>query len=112
MSMMGCGSLRESNQGHHSAFFRVILWRSRKKEVMMVTLTLSDQQIVDLVKQLPPTAKQTILDVLIAERETWWDMTVANSEKKMRALAQKRGLDWDKMSEDEREKLVDDLMHE
>jgi TRAP-type C4-dicarboxylate transport system substrate-binding protein len=78
---------------------------------MMVTLTLSDQQIVDLVKQLPPAAKQTILDALITEREAWWDMTVAKSEEKMRKLAQGRGLDWNKMSEDEREKFVDDLMH-
>jgi TRAP-type C4-dicarboxylate transport system substrate-binding protein len=77
----------------------------------MVTLTLSDQQIVDLVKQLPPAAKQTILDALITEREAWWDMTVAKSEEKMQKLAQGRGLDWNKMSEDEREKFVDDLMH-
>jgi TRAP-type C4-dicarboxylate transport system substrate-binding protein len=77
----------------------------------MVTLTLSDQQIVDLVKQLPPAAKRTILDALITEREAWWDMTVAKSEEKMRKLAQGRGLDWNKMSEDEREKFVDDLMH-
>ena len=78
----------------------------------MVTLTLSDQQIVDLVKQLPPTAKQTILDVLIAERVLWWDMTVSNSEEKLRKLAQGRGLDWNKLSEDERENFVDDLLHE
>ncbi len=78
----------------------------------MVTLTLSDQQIVDLVKQLPPTAKQTILDVLIAERVLWWDVTVSNSEEKLRKLAQGRGLDWNKLSEDERENFVDDLLHE
>lgn len=78
----------------------------------MVTLTLSDQQIVELVKQLPPASKQTVLDVLIAERESWWDMTVSKSEEKLRTLAQKRGLDWAKMSEDEREKFVDDLLHE
>lgn len=78
----------------------------------MVTLTLSEQQIVDLVKQLPPTAKQTVLDVLIAEREVWWDMTVANSEEKLRKMAQGRGLDWNKMTEAERENFVDDLLHE
>jgi len=78
----------------------------------MVTLTLSDQQIVDLVKQLPPMAKQTVLDVLLAEREAWWDMTLAKSEDKLRKLARQRGLDWNKMSEDERENFVDDLLHE
>jgi len=78
----------------------------------MVTLTLSDQQIVDLVKQLPPMAKQTVLDVLLAEREAWWDMTLAKGEEKLRKLARQRGLDWNKMSEDERDNFIDDLLHE
>ncbi len=78
----------------------------------MVTLTLSDQQIVDLVKQLPPAAKQIIWDVLIAERESWWEMTVTKSEEKLRTLARERGLEWDTLPEDEREKFVDDLLHE
>ncbi len=78
----------------------------------MVTLTLSDQQIVDLVKQLPPISKRAVLDVLIAEREIWWDMTLVQGEQKLRKLTRQRGLDWDKMSEDEREGFVDDLLHE
>ena len=78
----------------------------------MVTLTLSDQQIVDLVKQLPPISKQAVLDVLIAERGLWWDMTLVQGEQKLRILTNQRGLDWDKMSEDEREGFVDDLLHE
>ena len=78
----------------------------------MITLTLSNQQIVDLVKQLPPVSKQTVLDALIAERELWWDATLSKSEEKLRKLASQRGLDWSKMSEDEREKFVDDLLHE
>jgi hypothetical protein len=78
----------------------------------MVTLTLSDQQIVDLVKQLPPISKQTVLDALIVERELWWDMTLVKSEEKLRKLANQRGLDWNKMPEDKRENFVDDLLHE
>ena len=78
----------------------------------MGTLTLSDQQIVDLVKQLPPISKQTVLDALIVERELWWDMTLVKSEEKLRKLANQRGLDWNKMPEDQRENFVDDLMHE
>ena len=78
----------------------------------MVTLTLSDQQIVDLVKQLPPISKQAVLDVLLAERQTWWDSLLLKGEQKLRALAQSRGLDWDKMSEDDREKFIDNLLHE
>lgn len=78
----------------------------------MVTLTLSDQQVVELVKQLPPAAKQAVLDALMSERELWWEMTVAQGEEKLRKLALQRGLDWGKMSEDDREKFVDGLLHE
>jgi hypothetical protein len=78
----------------------------------MVTLNLSDQQVVDLVKQLPPILKQSVLDALIAERELWWDATLSASEEKLRKLAGQRGLDWNKMSEVEREQFVDKLLHE
>ncbi len=78
----------------------------------MVTLTLSDKQVVELVKQLPPVSKQAVLDALIGERELWWDMTLAQGEERLRKLTAQRGLDWDKMSEDKREGFVDDLLHE
>jgi hypothetical protein len=44
--------------------------------------------------------------------DSLWDMFVAEGGEKLWKLAQGRGLDWDKMSEDEREKFVDDLLHE
>ena len=78
----------------------------------MVTLTLSDQQVVELVKQLPPGSKRAVLDALIGERELWWDMTLAQGEERLRKLASQRGLDWAKMSEDEREDFIDNLLHE
>jgi hypothetical protein len=78
----------------------------------MITLNLSDQQIVDLVKQLPPVSKQSVLDALMSERALWWDMTLSKNEDKLRKLARQRGLDWNTMSEIERENFVDDLMHE
>jgi len=78
----------------------------------MVTLTLSDEQVVELVKQLKPDAKQAVLDALVGERELWWDMTLAQGEERLRELASKRGLEWNKMSEDEREAFVDTLLHE
>jgi hypothetical protein len=78
----------------------------------MVTLTLSDKQVVELVKQLPPESKQAVLDALIGERGQWWDLIVTQGEEKLRALATQRGLDWDKMPEIEREEFVDNLLHE
>ena len=78
----------------------------------MVTLTLSDKQVIELVKQLKPDAKQAVLDALVGERELWWDMTLAQGEERLRKLASERGLEWNKMSEDEREAFVDTLLHE
>ena len=78
----------------------------------MVTLTLSDEQVVELVKQLPPDSKQAVLEALIGERQLWWDMTVIQGEANLRKLASQRDLDWDKISELEREGFVDNLLRE
>ena len=78
----------------------------------MVTLTLSDKQVVELVKQLPPKSKQVVLDALTTDRDLWWEMTLSQGEEQFRRLAAERGLEWDKMPEAERETFVDALLHE
>ncbi len=77
----------------------------------MVTLNLSDQQVVELVKQLPPDTKQVVLNALIAERELWWNGIVTKNEESLRLLASQRGLDWDSMPEEKREEFVDEILH-
>jgi len=77
----------------------------------MVTLTLSNEQIVELVKQLPPEDKKVVLDALGSDSNLWWEIRLAQGEKKLRQLCAKRGLDWENMSEAEREKFIDDLLH-
>ena len=78
----------------------------------MATLSLTDEQVVQLVKQLPPQSKRRVLTDLTAERDQWWQTTACGGEKDMRRLASARGLDWDSMTEAQREALVDDLLHE
>ena len=78
----------------------------------MPTLTLSDKQVIELIRQLPPEGKRAVLDMLSAERETWWEETLTQGEQQFRRLCAERGLDWDSISEDEREAFVDDLLHE
>ena len=78
----------------------------------MATLSLSDEQVFQLVKQLPAQAKQRVLKDLTAERDDWWQTSAREGEKDMRRLAQARGLNWDALSETQREALVDDLLHE
>ncbi len=78
----------------------------------MATPLLTDEQVVQLVKQLPPKAKQQVLKALTDERDQWWQTAASDGEKAMRQLAADRQLDWDTLSEAQREALVDKVLHE
>jgi len=78
----------------------------------MLNSQLTVEQVVELVRQLPPEGKQVVLNVLCSERDMWWENTLTQGEQQMRRLCAERGLDWDKMSEEEREGFVDELLHE
>ncbi|MBI4326041.1 MAG: hypothetical protein HY674_12355 [Chloroflexi bacterium] len=78
----------------------------------MATLSLTDEQVVQLVKQLPRQSKQRVLEDLTSERDQWWQTAARAGEQDMRRLAVGRGLDWDALTESQREAFVDDLLHE
>ncbi|KAB8317682.1 hypothetical protein SD81_020680 [Tolypothrix campylonemoides VB511288] len=78
----------------------------------MPMLELTVEQIIELVKQLPPQDKYAVLHAIKTEQNAWWEERVTRGEQEMRRITAERGLDWDKMSEEEREAFVDDLMHE
>jgi hypothetical protein len=75
----------------------------------MATLSLTDEQVVQLVKQLPPQSKRRVLTDLTAECDRWWQTTASDGENDMRRLAAARGLAWDTMTETQREAFVDDI---
>jgi hypothetical protein len=77
----------------------------------VATLSLTDEQVEQSVKQLPPQSKQRVLIDLTAERDQWWQATAREGEKDMKRLAAERGLDWDAMTESEREAFVDDILY-
>jgi hypothetical protein len=78
----------------------------------MVTPKLTDEQVIDLVKQLPPESKQAVLSALGSESDLWRQITLGNGEDQLRRLCAEHGLDWDKMSEEERENFIDRPLHE
>jgi hypothetical protein len=78
----------------------------------MATISLTDDQVVQLVKQLPPQSKRRVLMDLTAERDQWWETVALEGEQDMHRLAGDRGLNWAAMKESEREAFVDDLLHE
>jgi len=78
----------------------------------MPTLTVTDEQVIELVKQLPPERKRAALLALAEEARAQREARLDYAEAQLRRLCADRGLDWDTMSEDEREAFIDDLVHE
>lgn len=78
----------------------------------MVTLKLSNEQVVDLIKQLPAADKKAVLEALSSDSNLWWEIRLAQGEEQLRHLSSQRGLDWESMTEEEREQFIDDLLHE
>ena len=77
----------------------------------MPTLELSEAQVAQLVRQLPAAKRREVLLALAgpaAAREARLDA----AEVAARRLAAARGMDWEKLSDDERLAFVDDLIHE
>ncbi len=78
----------------------------------MVTLTLRDDQVVDLVRQLPTERKSWLFRQLLQDEwPTWVDLSTYGAGQ-ARKVAAARGLDWDSLAESEREGLIDMLLHE
>jgi hypothetical protein len=78
----------------------------------MPTLQLSDEQVVDLVKQLPPDQQQVLYEYLRFERWPAWTALSRDAQDGARQAAAERGRDWDAMTEEEREDFIDDIVHE
>lgn len=78
----------------------------------MPTLTLTDEQALELVKQLPPDQQELLLSYLLARQWPAWANLSQDGQEQIRALAARRGRNWDALTEEERIAFVDDLVHE
>ena len=78
----------------------------------MPTMALTNDQVFDLVRQLPPLPKRAALFSLAQEAAPQRLNHMAYAEMQLRKTAVLHGLDWDALSEDEREQFIDDLLHE
>ena len=76
-----------------------------------VTLEVSESQIVEWVQQMSPEAKHDVLRALIPRLDAFEALVDYGSER-IRNLCAERGLNWDDMTEQDRERLVDELLHE
>jgi len=78
----------------------------------MSVLELSDEQVISLVRQLPAKRKRTALLALAQDALARREERLRLGEAQLRQACAERGRDWDRLSEDERETFVNDLLHE
>jgi len=78
----------------------------------MSVLELSDEQVISLMRQLPAERKRTALLALALDAQTRREERLRLGEAQLRRASAERGRDWDRLTEDEREAFVNDLLHE
>ncbi|MEH1947856.1 MAG: hypothetical protein V7K77_13020 [Nostoc sp.] len=78
----------------------------------MTILNLNIEQVITLVKQLAIPEQRMILQAIKAEQDTWWQNRLNYGELQMRSLSTTQGLNWDIMTEQEREEFIDNILHE
>ena len=78
----------------------------------MPVLNLTNEQAIELVKQLPVEQQAEIFKFLLGQQWEQWQLLSEYGSDKVRLAAQERGHDWDQMSEDEKEAFIDEIVHE
>jgi len=78
----------------------------------MPMLTLSNDQVIELVRQLTPEQQTEVFRFLLLQQWGRWESLSRYGADKVKAAAQERGFDWDTMTEDEREDFIDRVVHE
>lgn len=77
-----------------------------------LTVTLTEEQVLALVEQLPPERKRELFARLVQAEWPAWAKLAAEVEPQARRLAAERGLNWGSLSDEERIAFADDLVHD
>ena len=78
----------------------------------MPMLMLSNDQVVEIVRQLPMERQAEIFQFLLLQQWGQWESLSRYGTDRVRLVAQERGLNWNVMSEVEREEFIDNVVHE
>lgn len=78
----------------------------------MPTLKLTDEQVIELVKQLSRGQQELLLEYLLTRESPAWDGLTGYGDDRAREVAAERGRNWEAMTEKEKEEFVDELVHE
>jgi hypothetical protein len=77
----------------------------------MPKIDVPEEQIIESLQQLSPKARKEALRRLLPTPE-YLERAVERNRPRLEALARQRGLDWNRLTEDERENLIDEILHE
>ncbi len=77
----------------------------------MPQIDVSEQQILDALDRLSAKGRREAVRRLIAGASVL-DRTIDTLQPRIAEVARQRGLDWATLSDEERERLVDDILHE
>ena len=77
----------------------------------MPKIEVPEEQILDSLDQLSPKARQEAVRRLLPTAR-YLERAVQRNRTRIEAVAQERGLDWNTLSEEQRERLIDEILHE
>jgi hypothetical protein len=77
----------------------------------MPQIEVNEDQVLRALDQLSPTAKRAALARLLRGFDAI-DRIEARNRDRIEAICRERGLDFSRLTEEERERLIDDLLHQ
>jgi hypothetical protein len=77
----------------------------------MPTIEVNDEQILRCLDQLSPAGRRAALQKLIGGLERL-DRLVERSRGKLESVCRARGIDFSRLTEEERETLIDEILRE
>jgi hypothetical protein len=78
----------------------------------MVALTQEEKRVVELFQRLPAERRPYVMLLMAGADADGWKRHQKEGAERLRALASGRGIDWDRLTEDEREDFVAALLDE
>ena len=77
----------------------------------MPTIAIDEDQLLRSLDQLSPQARRQAIQLLLPSA-AYLERAVARNRPRIEALAKQRGLDWNALTEDQKEQLVYQVLHE
>ncbi len=76
----------------------------------MPQIEVNEEQVLRALDQLSPTARRTALAKLIRGYDAL-DRLVERNRERVEAMCRERGVEFSRLTEEERERLIDDPLH-